>query len=174
MRSASKYIHEGGNTCVSETGRHGGARRCRIRNWNVARERVVHRGLHPKRRRAGGMSGRGGGRKKMWPACEISVPRYNVDIYRGVGEQRGDGGARRRLVYILVSSLRVRVRAIDAMRRYRGAGARVLLRTFSAVEEGKDTAKGEQRTTRGGGKDGRGRWCEDRTIVCLLTAISSQ
>lgn len=32
----------------------------------------------------------------------------------------------------------------------------------------------EQRTTRGGGKDGRGRWCEDRTIVCLLTAISSQ
>lgn len=90
VRSASKYIHEWDNTCVSETERHGGARRCRIRNWNVAREWCGSPGVAPEEKASPGNVRAKWGTEKMWPACEISVPRYSVDIYRRARDQRGD------------------------------------------------------------------------------------
>ena len=52
-------------------------------------------------------------------------------------------------------------------------------------QEGEMASKDEEKRNRGGGgegkgegeeegKDWKGRWCKDRTIVCFLTAISSQ
>jgi len=95
----------------------------------------------------------------MWPACEISVPRCIVDINQ-VGGGGSDGGARRRLVYISANSPRARARAIDATRRYRGAGGESgLLRTFPREGSGRGghglegrgrVGSNEQRTTRSG------------------------
>lgn len=47
-------------------------------------------------------------------------------------------------------------------------------RTLNEKNGGAENDEEERGGEGGGGKDCKGRWCKDRTIVCFLTAISSQ
>jgi len=144
-----------------------------------------------------------GGTGKMWPACEISVPtmyrRYKPGGGRGTGEGAG-GGQRQR--WRCPSATRLHIGELSAgpgprdrcdaaiprrRRRVRSPTNFPAWEGWGGVgKAGAGGGKARSRRARTGrkqraknyakwrGKDGRGRWCEDRTIVCLLTAISSQ
>jgi len=168
----------------------------RCRRWRVSVEFVIgmSRGSARFRPTGGctpgvkGKRGRAhrqtGGTGKMWPACEISVPRCIVDINQedaGGGQRWRCPSATRLHIGELSAGPGPRDRCDAAIPRRRQSPVSYELSRLAGGRGGGHGLEGrgrvgssEQRTTRGGGKDGRGRWCEDRTIVCLLTAISSQ